>query len=66
MSQDALPPFVPGLVLSEPFFRTAVAPLLAAHFPIVRYAAARLGRGSDVMGFHTPQSRDLLDALRPA
>jgi hypothetical protein len=58
MSQDALPPFVPGLALSERFFRTAVAPLLAAHFPTVRYAAARLGRGSDVMGFDTPQSRD--------
>ena len=58
MSQDALPPFVPGLALSERFFRAAVAPLLAARFPAVRYAAARLGRGSDVMGFDTPQSRD--------
>ena len=50
--------FVPGLALSERFFLSAVEPLLAAHFPALRYAAARLSRGSDVMGFDTPQSRD--------
>ena len=58
MGDDALPPFVPGLDLSERFFHAAVEPLLAAHFPRLRYAAARLGRGSDVMGFDTAQSRD--------
>ena len=58
MGVDALPPFTPGLALAERFFRAAVEPLLAAHFPDLRYAAARLGRGSDVMGFDTPQSRD--------
>ena len=58
MGDDALPPFVPGLELSERFFRTAVEPLLARHFPRLRYAAGRLGRGSDVMGFDTTQSRD--------
>jgi len=58
MGADALPPFTPGLALSERFFRTAVEPLLAVHVPDLRYAAARLGRGSDVMGFDTPQSRD--------
>src|SRR5690348_4202662 len=57
MDPSALPPFIPGLALSERLFQTAVAPLLAAHFPGLRYAAARLGRGSDVMGFDTPQSR---------
>jgi len=58
MRSDALPPFVPGLALSERFFHTAVQPLLAAHFPGLCYAAGCLGRGSDVMGFDTPQSRD--------
>jgi hypothetical protein len=58
MTLDALPPFVPGLALSERFFRSAVEPLLTAHFPELRYAAGRLGCGSDVMGFDTPQSRD--------
>jgi hypothetical protein len=58
MTDGALPPFVPGLALSERFFHAAVEPLLAAHFPGLRYAAARLGRGSDVMGFDTAQSRD--------
>jgi hypothetical protein len=50
--------FIPGLVLSERFFHSAVQPLLATHFPTLRYSAALLGRGSDVMGFDTPQSRD--------
>ena len=54
----ASPPFIPGLALAERLFRTAVEPLLATHFPELRYAAARLDRGSDVMGFDTPQSRD--------
>ena len=58
MTDEALPPFVPGLALSERFFHTAVQPLITAHFPDLRYAAARLGRGSDVMSFDTPQSRD--------
>jgi hypothetical protein len=58
MTERALPPFVPGLALSERFFHAAVEPLLTARFPRLRYAAARLGRGSDVMGFDTAQSRD--------
>jgi len=58
MTSGALPAFVPGMALSERFFRVAVEPLLATHFPDLRYAAAHLGRGSDVMGFDTPQSRD--------
>jgi len=58
MALDALPPFIPGLALSERFFHAAVEPLMAMHFPRLRYAAAHLGRGSDVMGFDTAQSRD--------
>src|SRR5688572_32549307 len=58
MGDDPLPPFMPGLTLSERFYRTAVEPILRIRFPGLRYAAARLGRGSDVMGFDTAQSRD--------
>ena len=51
-------PFVKGLDLCEQFFLHAVRPLLDKHFPQLRYAAGRLGGGSDVLGFDTPQSRD--------
>ena len=51
-------PFIKGLDLCEQFFAEAVRPLLDHHFPTLRYAAGRLGGGSDVLGFDTPQSRD--------
>lgn len=51
-------PFIKGLDLCEQFFAEAVRPLLDQHFPNLRYAAGRLGGGSDVLGFDTPQSRD--------
>ena len=51
-------PFSKGLDLCEQFFQEAVRPLLDHHFPTLRYAAGRLGGGSDVLGFDTPQSRD--------
>ncbi len=51
-------PFVKGLDLCEQFFQEAIRPLLKQHFPTLRYAAGRLGGGSDVLGFDTPQSRD--------
>jgi len=52
------PPFIPGLELSGLFYRDAVRPLLDARFPGLRHAAARLGRGSDVLGFDTGMSMD--------
>ncbi|MCA9920189.1 MAG: DUF4037 domain-containing protein [Anaerolineales bacterium] len=51
-------PFIKGLDLCEQFFIEAIRPLLSHHFPTLRYAAGRLGGGSDVLGFDTPQSRD--------
>ena len=51
-------PFIKGLELCEQFFQEAVRPLLDHHFPSLRYAAGRLGGGSDVLGYDTPQSRD--------
>jgi hypothetical protein len=48
------PDFVPGLALSRDFYAEVVAPLLAG----TRHSAARLGEGSDVLGFDTPRSTD--------
>lgn len=53
-----MPAFMPGLLLSERFYTEAVQPILAAHFPRLRYGAARLDSGSDVLGFDTPRSTD--------
>jgi hypothetical protein len=49
---------IPGLELSAYFFHEAIKPLMAAHFPEVCYSAARLGYGSDVLGFDTAMSMD--------
>ncbi len=51
-------PFLKGIELSEVFYREQVRPILDAHFPDLNHAAGRLGAGSDVLGFDTPQSRD--------
>jgi hypothetical protein len=55
---DRLPPFVPGLTLSKLYFLEAVKPILDAQFPQLRYDAARIGSGSEVLGFDTPRSMD--------
>ncbi len=49
---------IPGLQLSGYFFEEAIQPLMADHFPNLAYSAARLGYGSDVIGFDTPMSMD--------
>ena len=51
-------PFIPGLELSRMLYEQAVAPILAARFPRLVFSAARLGFGSDVLGFDTPRSTD--------
>lgn len=51
-------PFVPGLRLAGLFYTEVARPLLAAEFPGLEYAAALLGRGSEVLGFDTPRSVD--------
>lgn len=60
MSDKDLPPydFLPGLDLSEAFYKEAVKPVLDEHFPELVYSAARIGRGSDVLGYDTAQSMD--------
>ena len=49
-----MPDFVPGLELAEAFYGEAVAPLLGE----VRHSAARLGGGSEVLGFDDARSTD--------
>jgi len=51
-------PFIKGLELSALFYREAVRPILDEHYPDLAHSAARLGFGSDVLGFDTPQSMD--------
>lgn len=49
---------VPGLELSRAYYEEVVAPLLQRHAAGLEHAAARLGSGSDVLGFDDAQSRD--------
>jgi len=53
-----MPVFVSGLNLSRRFFKEVVSPLLATAFPALRYAAALVGPGSEVLGFDTEVSID--------
>ncbi len=54
MPQD----FVPGLQLSRRFYREAVEPILSQQVPGLAHTAARLGSGSEVLGFDTARSAD--------
>jgi hypothetical protein len=53
-----VPKFIPGVRLNEMFYREAVAPILASCFPNVRYTAALIGAGSDVLGYDSERSTD--------
>lgn len=53
-----MPDFISGLELSRIFYTEAVEPLLTATFPDLRYSAALLGSGSEILGFDTPMSTD--------
>jgi hypothetical protein len=50
--------FTPGLELNQFFFHEIVAPLLESNFPDMRYSAALIGWGSEVLGFDDSQSTD--------
>jgi hypothetical protein len=50
--------FVPGVRLAGEFYRDVVRPLVEADFPGLRYAAALIGPGSEVLGFDTERSTD--------
>lgn len=53
-----MPEFVPGLKLCRLFYQQEIAPVLSRHFPRLRYSAALIGWGSEVLGFDTPMSSD--------
>lgn len=48
----------PGLTLSARVYECVVAPLVADAMPALSYAAARLGDGSEVLGFDDAMSAD--------
>ena len=50
--------FIPGLELSRRFYHEAVLPVLDKHFPGLPHAAARIGHGSEVLGFDNEMSTD--------
>jgi hypothetical protein len=56
--QQKSPVFVSGLVLAEGFYNEAVKPVLEAGFPDLKYSAALIGGGSEVLGFDTEMSAD--------
>jgi hypothetical protein len=53
-----MPKFIPGLQLSKIFFEEAVRPILKLDFPKLKYSAALIGWGSEVLGYDTVQSAD--------
>lgn len=52
------PPFLPGLQLCRLFYFEGVRPLLDEAYPGLPHAAARVGAGSEVLGFDTERSVD--------
>jgi hypothetical protein len=53
-----VPEFIPGLELNRLFFHEVVRPILARYDSALPYAAARLGWGSEVLGYDTEMSTD--------
>jgi hypothetical protein len=51
-------PFIPGIELSRRFYYDAVRPLVQARFGDLPHTAARIGTGSEVLGFDTARSAD--------
>jgi Domain of unknown function (DUF4037) len=50
--------FINGLTLNQLFYEEVVAPILKSHFSDLRYSAALIGWGSDVLGYDDAQSTD--------
>lgn len=50
--------FLPGLELCRALYEEAVRPVLDRHFPGLEHSAARIGHGSEVLGFDTVRSTD--------
>lgn len=50
--------FIPGSALSRAFYHEAVAPIVRTEVPDLRYSAALIGSGSEVIGYDTEMSTD--------
>jgi Domain of unknown function (DUF4037) len=50
--------FIPGMDLSRRFYHEAVLPVVQARFGDLPHTAARIGTGSEVLGFDTARSAD--------
>ena len=50
--------FIPGLELNRRFYLEVIKPILLSDFPDLRFSAARIGQGSEVLGYDTPLSTD--------
>lgn len=50
--------FIPGLELCGFFYSEIIKPILDLSFPNLRYSAALIGAGSEVLGFDTEMSSD--------
>ena len=50
--------FIPGLELNELFYKELVAPILKRNFQNIKYSAALIGWGSEVLGYDDAQSTD--------
>jgi Domain of unknown function (DUF4037) len=57
-SDPAAPVFMRGLDLSSALYTEIVAPILAEAYPNLRYSAALIGYGSEVLGYDTARSTD--------
>ncbi len=50
--------FIKGLALCEDFFNEIAKPILGENFPKLKYSAAKIGSGSDVLGYDDEVSSD--------
>ena len=53
-----MPGFIPGLELNRQYYETCIKPIVEQDFPGLRYGAALIGYGSDVLGYDTERSQD--------
>ncbi len=50
--------FLPGLDLSEAYYREAAKPVVDTHYPNLKHSAAMIGWGSEVLGYDDLRSTD--------